>query len=96
MKGDNVLHCKRSATAILVAVPSLATAQERITSGLAQASNWASGLVASVGVLCLMYAAGKKMWGDPTANQQLGGVVVGGALGLGAAGLFQMVKNWFG
>ncbi len=36
------------------------------------------------------------MWGDPQANQKLGGVVIGGGVGLGAAGLFQMLKMWFG
>jgi hypothetical protein len=86
----------RARLALAVALaPTLAFSQEKVTSGLQQATNWASGIVATVGVLALMYAAVQKMWGDPTANQKLGGVVIGGILGLGAAGLMQLLQTWF-
>lgn len=86
----------RAALALALLVPSVAVAQEKISSGLQQATTWASIIFGAAGVLALMFAAAKKMWGDPTANQQLGGVVIGGIIGLGASGLMAMLRQWFG
>ena len=86
---------KLQTSALLLALPSLVLAQEKITSGLQSATNWASVIVASAAVLALMYAAVQKMFGDPAANQRLGGVIVGGIIGLGASGLMQMLRMWF-
>jgi len=86
---------KQSAVVLMLAVPALAAAQERISSGLQQATTWASIIFGAFGILAIMFAASKKMWGDPTANQQLGGVVIGGIIGLGASGLMAMLRMWF-
>jgi N-acetylmuramic acid 6-phosphate (MurNAc-6-P) etherase len=86
---------QRAALAVLVILPAVANAQEKITSGLQQATTWACIVFGAFGVLAIMYAAAKKMWGDPTANQQLSGVVIGGIIGLGASGLMAMLRAWF-
>lgn len=86
---------QRTALALILAVPAIANAQEKISSGLQQATTWASIIFGAFGVLAIMYAAAKKMWGDPTANQQLSGVVIGGIIGLGASGLMAMLRMWF-
>jgi hypothetical protein len=86
---------QRIALALSLAAPVAVNAQEKISSGLQSATTWASIIFGAFGVLAIMFAAAKKMWGDPTANQQLGGVVIGGIIGLGASGLMAMLRMWF-
>lgn len=85
---------KNAAAATMLLTPALALAD--VSSGLQAATTWASIIFGAIGVLALMYAAAKKMWGDPTANQQLAGVVIGGIIGLGASSLMMLLRGWFG
>ena len=87
---------RTTATTALLVIPGLAAAQEKITSGLQQATTWAAIVFGAAGVLAILYAAFKKMYGDPTANQHLAGVLVGGIIGLGASGIMGMLRMWFG
>lgn len=86
----------RLATASYLAVfPALALSQEKVTSGLKSAATWGAGLVALACCLALMYAAIKKMFGDPQANEHISGVVIGAVIGLGASGIVGLLSSWF-
>lgn len=84
---------KHAAAAVMIATPLLARAD--VASGLQQATTWAAVIFGGVGVLAIIYAAVKKMWGDPEANKRLGDVVVGGIIGLSASSFMLLLRSWF-
>lgn len=88
---------KKAVALFPLLVPAVALAQStQIESGIRNAVPWLQGIGMAVSAVMLIICGMKFSSADPTAKDSAKSIFVGAILILGASGLMQLVKSWFG